>query len=162
MPPNPRALAAIVPFQFKPGTSGNPGGKPGRRRLAEWQEFAAGVPFDVIDPATNKPYADPETGETLSRDAMVMQATFRCAVDIRRKDCTRAQLNWNAYVRGTPRPSAPPAVEPGTETVSVGPRVVLYMPNNGRGPKAEDVKPPPAEATAGPVPEFANGSRPRD
>ena len=102
MPPNPRSLANLIPF--RKGQTGNPGGIPAwRRELRQYGDFASGVPFDVIDPETGRPFEDPETGQPLNRDDMVMQATFRCAIDIRRQDCTRAQLAWNHYVRGTPK-----------------------------------------------------------
>ena len=153
MPPNPRSLANLIPF--RPGQSGNPGGKPGRGQLGEWPTFAAGVP---IDESTGKPIIHPDTGKPATRDDLVMQATFKAACDLRRKDCTRAQQTWNSYVRGTPRQTV--AMDVTTQGQALAPaRVVLYAPDNGRGPKAADVRPPVPDGTPVAVPESDGSSK---
>ncbi|MGO9291464.1 MAG: hypothetical protein ACLQIJ_22265 [Polyangia bacterium] len=152
---HPNTLKNLIPF--KPGQSGNPGGKPGKGRVADWQEFARGVP---LDDATGEPVIHPDTGEPATRDDLVMQATFRAAVDIKRKDCTRAQQTWNAYVRGTPRQTV--AMDVTSNGEALGGQVHIYLPDNGRGPHAEDVKPPaPADAPSVTVPE-SDGTRERN
>lgn len=148
MPPNPRSLANLIPFEK--GRSGNPGGTPAwRRELKDWTEFATGVP---VDSATGEPVIHPDTGEPATRDDLVQQAVFKAACDLSRKDCTRAQQTWNAYVRGTPRQTV--ALDVTSKGEALGPpRVVMYMPNNGRGPKAEDVIPPASDGPPVTVPE---------
>lgn len=147
MPPSPRSLANLIPFQK--GHTGNPGGTPAwRRELRDWTEFATGVPVDD----KGDPVIHPDTGEPASRDDLVQQAVFKAACDLNRKDCTRAQQTWNAYVRGTPRQTV--AVDVTTKGQALAPaRVVLYAPDNGRGPKAEDVKAPSPDAPPVTVPE---------
>lgn len=152
--PHPNAIAALIPFRFAKGTSGNPGGKPGKGKVREYQDFASRVPPECVDPETGEPRINPETGEPYTRDEMVMQATFRCAIDTKRNDCTRAQLAWNAYVRGQPKTGQ--AMEKAAEgqAAVAGARVVTYrIPDNGRGPRADNpnVK-PPAPAPGGPMP----------
>lgn len=145
---HPNALKNLIPF--KPGQSGNPGGKPGKGKLGEWHEFAANIP---VDPKTGEPVINPDTGEPSSRDILVMEATFRAAIDLRRKDCTRAQQTWNAYVRGTPRQTVAMDVTSNGETIGAG-QVHIYLPDNGRGPHADEVKPPPpVDAPSVSVPE---------
>ena len=148
MPVHPNTLKNLIPF--RPGHSGNPGGKPGKGKVADWQEFARGVP---VDDTTGEPVIHPDTGDPATRDDLVMQATFRAACDLKRKDCTRAQRTWNAYVRGTPRQTVAMDVTSNGETVGGG-QVHIYLPSNGRGPKADEVNPPaPADAPAVNVPE---------
>lgn len=152
--PHPNSLAALIPFRFKKGESGNPGGQPSKGKVRDYQDFAAGIPPEASDPVTGEPIVNPETGKPYTRDEMVMQATFRCAIDIKRSDCTRAQLAWNAYVRGQPKTgNAMEKAAAGAAGAQVaGARVVTYrIPDNGRGPRAEDpnVKAP---APGGPMP----------
>ena len=150
---HPNTLKNLIPF--RPGQSGNPGGKPGKGKVADWQEFARGVP---VDDSTGEPVIHPDTGEPATRDDLVMQATFRAAVDIKRKDCTRAQQTWNAYVRGTPRQTVAMDVTSNGETV--GGQVHIYLPDNGRGPHADSASPPlPVDAPAVSVPESDGSNR---
>lgn len=149
MPVHPNSLKNLI--LFKRGQSGNPGGQPGKGKLGDWHDFAGGIPVDD----NGQPVAiNPDTGEPACRDILVMQATFRAACDLRRKDCTRAQQTWNAYVRGTPRQSVAMDVTSNGETIGRSAQVHIYVPDNGRGPRAGEVKPPdPAEAPKVTVPE---------
>lgn len=153
MPAHPNSIAAIIPFRFKKGQSGNPGGQPSKGKVRDYQDFASRIPPECIDPATGEPAINPETGDPYTRDEMVMQATFRCAIDIKRNDCTRAQLAWNAYVRGQPKTAA--AIEKSAEAGQqvAGARVVTYrIPDNGRGPRSGDPNVRAPSPSAGPMP----------
>jgi hypothetical protein len=149
--PHPNSIAALIPFRFEKGTSGNPGGKPGKGKIRTYQDFAAEVPPECIDPETGEPSINPDTGKPYTRDDMVMQATFRCAIDLHRNDCTRAQLAWNAYVRGTAKTGD--AMEKAAGGMELpGAKVVTYrIPDNGRGPRADDPN-VRAPAVGGPMP----------
>ncbi len=86
---NPRSLANLRP-PYKKGESGNLRGRKKQDiSRVDWQEFAA-----------ESAGVDKNGAQLPSREIMVMRATFKCATDTRRKDCTAAQRIFYERVQG--------------------------------------------------------------